>query len=89
MGSTTTRHYDELVRLGRALRLLEARAGVKRGEPFRATAAALQVESGLSPEALARARYIIERDGGAVFNAQGSRGTFVTLEPPQAAPEVA
>jgi hypothetical protein len=60
-----------------ALELLEARAGIEPGEPFRVTRAAMIVESQLRPLTLDCSLYKLERD--AVIDRQGTPGRGTTM----------
>lgn len=74
-------HANELAHLSATLEKIRRRAGVQPGEAFRVTTAMLEVEAGMSPTTLARARYLCEREGFATFDSRGSGGTWVTIVP--------
>jgi len=62
-----------------ALLLLEQRAGVAPGEPFRVTRAALMVESNLPGLTLDCSIYRGERDGWLEREGRPGRGTWVRI----------
>jgi hypothetical protein len=62
-----------------ALVLLEQRAGVDRGEPFRVTRAAMIVESQLRPLTLDCSLYSLQRDDVITRDGRPGRGTEITI----------